>query len=167
MFTRKIALGIGGTLIVLAGGFGIATQASAEPAATPTPTPAMWQRGGGNGMQDGTGNRMQDGTGSRMQDGTGIGATRHAAYLADQLGVSAEAVTDALEKLHATADAGAVRGRDATAEQRAAQHEAMAKFLATELKIDESRVLEVLGNGCGAGAGGGMGGGFRGQGQNR
>lgn len=130
--TRKIALGVGGTLIVIAAGFGIVTQASAEPTPSPSPSASAWQRG--------------------------YGAARHADDLAGKLGVSADAVSAALEKYHLTDDGAPMRGRDATDEQRAARKASMAAFLAKELNLTEAKVLDALDGWCdNAGMGGRMG----------
>lgn len=141
MFTKKIALSVGGTAIVLASGLGVATLANAQtPDPTPTPTPGQaWQRGGGYGrMADRAANPN-----AGLRNGAGYGAVENAQYLAEKLGVTQEAVTAALQKYHATNPV-QTRGRDLTDEQQAAQHEKLAAFLATELKVDQARVLDAL-----------------------
>lgn len=139
MITKKAVIGVGGTLALLAAGFGLATQAHAEP---PTPPSAQasadsWQAG--SGMM----NRRGDGSGTGMQNGGSHGATQNAEYLAEKLGVDSEAVRDALQKFHQE-NGDQTRGRDLTAEQRAAQHERLAEFLATELGVDKAKVLDAL-----------------------
>lgn len=142
--TRKIALGVGGTLIVLASGLGVATLANAEPTdPTPSPSPTQaWQRGGGYG-------RMAGGTAANpnagLRNGAGYGAVENAEYLAGELGVTPEAVTAALQKYHATNPV-QTRGRDLSDEQQAAEHAKLAAFLATELKVDQAKVLDALNN---------------------
>lgn len=132
MNNKKIALGVGGTLVVLATTFGRAALASAEtPAPSPSPTTAQVGWGGGRGAMAG------------MRNGAGYGATANAADLAAKLGVSQDAVSAALAKYHA-ANPMTVRGAGLTAEQQAAEHEKLASFLAGELKVDRATVLQAL-----------------------
>lgn len=132
MNKKKIALGVGGTLVVLATTFGAAALASAEtPVPSPAPTTAQVGWGGGRSGMAG------------MRNGTGYGATANAADLAAKLGVSQDAVNAALIKYHA-ANPTQVRGAGLTVEQQAAEHEKLATFLAGELKVDRATVLQVL-----------------------
>ena len=130
MNSKKIALGVGGTLIVLAATFGGAALASAEtpdPSPAPTMAPAGW---GGRGV------------GAGMRGGAGYGATANAADLAAKLGVSQDAVSAALVKYHATNPTRV--GPGLSVEQRAAEHEKLATFLAGELNVDRAKVLAAL-----------------------
>lgn len=132
MNNTKIALGVGGTLVVLATMFGGAALASAEtPAPSPAPTTAQDGWGGGRGGMAG------------MRNGTGYGATANASDLAGKLGVSQDAVSAALAKYRA-ANPTQGRGAGLTVEQHAAEHEKLAAFLAGELKVDRATVLQVL-----------------------
>jgi len=139
--TKKIALGIASSVIVLGSGFAAATIASAD-APTPTPTPSQsWQRGGGYGRMGGTATTTNPGAG--MMNGTGYGAVANSEYLAGKLGVSQDAVTAAMQKYHATNPV-QTRGRDLTTAQQDAQHADLAAFLAKELKVPEATVLSAL-----------------------
>ncbi|MGB4916618.1 MAG: hypothetical protein WBO89_02805 [Propionicimonas sp.] len=151
--TKKIALGVGGTLIVLASSLGVATLASADTTVpSPDPTPGQtWQRGAGYGRMAANGTANPN---AGLRNGAGYGATQNASYLADKLGVSQEAVTAALQKYHAT-NAVQTRGRDLSDDQQAAQHAKLAAFLATELKVDETTVLTAMTGGMGGSFGGG------------
>lgn len=79
-----------------------------------------------------------------MRNGGGYGAQERVEYLADALGVSEDALTAAMAKYHDTVDPATMRGRDMTDAQQAAQHEEVATFLATELKVSKAVVLEAL-----------------------
>lgn len=157
MFSKKIVLGISGTLVVLATAVGAAGFASADtPSPTPTPTASQTWRGG----YGRTATEVNPNAG--LRNGAGYGAVANATSLAEQLGVSQEAVTAAMQKYHADG-APTTRGRDLTVEQRTAAHAELAAFLAGELKVDEAKVLEALNARL---ATGGMGGGY-GQGPRR
>ncbi len=78
-----------------------------------------------------------------LRNGMGYGAVALQSELADQLGVSQDAVAAAMQAYHAD-NASETRGRDLTDEQRDAEHADLAKFLASELKVDEAKVLEIL-----------------------
>jgi len=132
MNNKKIALGVGGTLVVLATTFGAAALASAQPP-TPTPSRTATQVGWGGGRGGMAG----------MRNGTGYGATANAADLAAKLAVSQDAVSAALAKYH-TANPTQVRRAGLTVEQQAAEHEKLATFLANELKVDRATVLQAL-----------------------
>ncbi len=140
MFSKKIVLGVGGTMIALATTLGVAGIASAETTApTPNPTASQtWQRGAGYGR---TATEANPNAG--LRNGAGYGAVANQAALAEGLGVSQDAVAAAMQAYHAD-NASDTRGRDLTVEQRAAEHADLAKFLATELKVDEAKVLELL-----------------------
>lgn len=139
--TKKIALGIASSVIVLGSGFAAATIASAD-APTPTPTPSQsWQRGGGYGRMGGTATTTTPGAG--MMNGTGYGAVANSEYLAGKLGVSQDAVTAAMQKYHATNPV-QTRGRDLTTAPQDAQHADLAAFLAKELNVPEATVLSAL-----------------------
>ena len=141
--TKKIALGVGGTLIVLASGLGVATLANAETTGpTPNPSPTQAWQGGGYGRMGG-GAAANPNAG--LRNGAGYGASENAEYLAGNLGVTPEAVTAALQKYHATNPV-LTRGRDLTADQQAAEHAKLAAFLATELKVDQAKALDALNN---------------------
>ena len=139
--TKKIALGIAGGAIVLGSGFTAATIASADDP-TPTPVPSQsWQRGGGYGRMGGNATPTNPNAG--LRNGTGYGAVANAEYLAGKLGVSQDAVTAAMQKYHAT-NPTQPRGRDLTDVQQAAQHATLAAFLAKELNVPETAVLDAL-----------------------
>lgn len=132
MKNKKISLGVGGTLVVLATTFGGAALASAQPPTpSPAPTTAQVWWGGAHGGTAG------------MRNGMGYGATANAADLAPKLGVSQDAVSAALAEYH-LANPTQVRGAGLTVEQQAAEHEKLATFLAGELKVDRSTVLQAL-----------------------
>lgn len=140
MFSKKIVLGVGGTMVVLATTIGMAGIASAD-VTTPSPSPTAsqaWQRGAGYGR---TATEVNPNAG--LRNGAGYGAVANQAYLAEGLGVSQDAVAAAMQAYHAD-NATQARGRDLTVEQRAAQHADLAKFLASQLKVDEAKVLELL-----------------------
>ena len=140
MFSKKIVLGIGGTMVILATTIGVAGIASAD-VTTPTPSPTArqtWQRGAGYGR---TATAVNPNAG--LRNGAGYGAVANQAYLAEGLGVSQDAVAAAMQAYHAD-NAPAARGRDLTVEQRAAEHADLATFLAGELKVDQAKVLELL-----------------------
>lgn len=127
MFTiKKIALGIGGSAIMIASGLGVATLAYAETPAPTPPGPTQPWRGGG-----------------QQWCGGGQGVVQNAAYLAEKLGVTQDAVSQALVKYHA-ANPTQGRGRDLTDAQRADRRAKLAAFLATELKVDEAKVRAAL-----------------------
>ena len=139
MFSKKIVLGVGGTMIALATTLGVAGIASAETTApTPNPTASTWQRGAGYGR---TATEANPNAG--LRNGAGYGAVANQAALAEGLGVSQDAVAAAMQAYHAD-NAPAARGRDLTVEQRAAEHADLATFLARELKVDQAKVLELL-----------------------
>ena len=139
--TKKIALGIASSVIVLGSGFAAATIASAD-APTPTPSPGQsWQRGGGYGRMGGTATTTNPGAG--MMNGTGYGAVANSEYLAGKIGVGQDAVTAAMQKYHATNPV-QTRGRDLTTAPQDAQHADLAAFLAKELNVPEATVLSAL-----------------------
>ena len=136
--TKKIALGIAGSAIVIGSGLGVAGLASAQ-TPSPSPTPGQtqtWQRGGGYG-------RMAANPNAGLRNGGGYGAVENAEYLAGKLGVSQEAVTAAMAKYHAS-NPTQVRGRDLTEAQQATAHAELAAFLAKELNVAEPAVLAAL-----------------------
>ncbi len=139
--TKKIALGLGGGAIVLGSTFGMASLASAE---TPDPTPAQTQTQAGNqnrfGNADGV--RQQTNENAGLRNGAGYGAQAGIAQLAQDLGVSQDALRDALVAFRA--DNPAVRGADLSADERATHHAELAAFLADELDLDKDKVLAAL-----------------------
>ncbi len=141
MFSKKIVWGVGGTVAVLATAIGAAGIASAEtPSPTPTPTASQaWQGGGGHGRAANQAANPNAG----QRNGAGYGAAENAQYLSEQLGVSQDAVTAALQKYHVDNPA-QTRGRDLTDAQQASEHAKLAAFLASELKVDEAKVLDAL-----------------------
>lgn len=132
--TRKIALGVG-TLTLIAAGFGMASQANAE---TTAPTPSATA-----GQPCGMGHRGGAMNGAGLRNGSGYGATENVDRLAEKLGKTAEEVRAALQEYHA-ANTPQTRGRDLTVEQRTAQHEELATFLAEKLGVDKAAVLDAL-----------------------
>lgn len=135
--TRKIGLGLVSGALVLAGSLGAAAIATAD---TTTPTPP------GPGQQAGFGPRGGAGmAGMRAMDGSGYGVQALADYLAKGLGVTPEAVSDALTSYHATNQPGRP-GRDVSVADREAQHDALAAYLATALGKDASAIETLLAN---------------------
>ncbi|MFZ0530750.1 MAG: hypothetical protein WAL91_09455 [Propionicimonas sp.] len=138
---NKIALAVVGGAVVLGSGIGVAGLAAAE---TPDPSPSpsqSWQRGAGYGRMGGTAASPNPNAG--MRNGAGYGAIQNAEYLAGELGVSQEAVTTAMQKYH-TANPTQARGRDLTEAQLTTAHAKLAAFLAGELNVDETTVLNAL-----------------------
>ena len=135
--TKKIALGLVGGVIAIAGPLGVVAAANAT---TPTPTPtssaAPWPGGHGVGMGG------WSARGGAM-NGAGYGATAVADYLAEKLGVSSDAVAAALQQYHVdnpvTAPGGALSDADLAARQKAE-----AGYLATALKVDAANVQAAL-----------------------
>ncbi len=132
--TKKIALGLAGGVIAIAGPLGAVAAAHA---AAPTPTPtasAPWQ--GGMGMSG----RW---AGPQAMNGTGYGATAMADYLAGKLGVPADAVTTALQQYHVD-NPTTGPGRDLSAADLSTRQKAVADYLASALKVDAAQVRAAL-----------------------
>ena len=126
--TTRIALGVAGGAIAIAGPLGLVAAANAATTPTPTTTTTTtpWH-GGGMGMQG----------------GMAYGASDLAAYLADKLHVSADDVTSALAGYHVSNPMTAP-GRAGTDADIAARHEDLAASLATALKVDAADVRAAL-----------------------
>ncbi len=168
--TKKLGLGLAGAALVLTGGLGAAAVANAD-TTTPAQSQVQARDGSGYGAQNGarqngaqyqygvqnqkgTQNRAQDGTEcgvqNRAQDGTGNGAQNGSGYgaqaladdLAEKLGVSADAVRQALVDHHA-ANPGD-RGRDLSDAEQAARHAEHAAALAEALGVDAADVQAAL-----------------------
>jgi hypothetical protein len=134
--TKKIALGLVGGAIAIAGPLGAVAAANAT---TPTPTPtssaAPWPGGHGIGM----GGSARGGG----MNGAGYGATAVADYLAEQLGVPADGVAAALQQYHVDNPVTAP-GRALSDTDLAARQKAEADYLATALKVDAAKVQAAL-----------------------
>lgn len=149
--TRKIALGLSGTALVLGSALGVAGLAHAE---TPDPRPVRTQAqdcdASGDCDQNRYGNQNRAGDGTRqaanpdagLRNGGGYGAQAGVARLAEELGVSQDALRAALAEFHA--DNPGDRGADLSASERADRHAKLAAFLADELKLEEAKVREAL-----------------------
>lgn len=140
--TKKVALGVAGGLLAIAGPLGVVAAANA--ATTPTPAPstsAPWP--GGHGMGGWAGGGMGRWAGGGMMNGAGYGASAVADYLAEKLGVSADTVVAALQAYHVanpmTAPGGSLSDADLQARQKAE-----AAYLATALKVDAAKVQAAL-----------------------
>lgn len=132
--TKKVALGVAGGLLAITAPLGVVAAANAS---TPSPTPSTsstWP--GGRGMGGSAG-------GGGMMNGAGYGATAVADYLAKQLGVSADAVTAALQQYHAD-NPMTVPGRGLSEDALAARQQAEAAYLASALKVDAVKVQAAL-----------------------
>lgn len=134
-----VALATGG--LVAAGALAFSSLAVAAPTTPPAAAPGS-QAPATQAPGPQAPAQRQWGNGPR--DGSGFGAKAHNADLAKALGVSEQAVTDAMAKYRAANGVPAQRGRDLTAEQRTERHAALAKFLAAELKLDEAKVTAAL-----------------------
>lgn len=136
--TTKIALGLGGAALALSASLALANMANAD-ASTSNPTPVQTCAGYGHEY----GRTAEANPDSGLRNGAGYGAADNVAWLADQLDVSAESISAALATYHAGHPA-TTRGRDMTVEQKQDEHNALAEFLADELKVDKTKVLEAL-----------------------
>lgn len=83
------------------------------------------------------------GGGGGMMNLRGYGATAVADHLAEELGVSADAVTAALQQYHAD-NPMTVPGRDLSEDDLAARQQAEAAYLASALKVDAAKVQAAL-----------------------
>lgn len=142
MNTRKtIALGVAGGALAIAAPLGIAAAANAA-TSTPAPSVSTAVGPGGYGM-GGYGMGMGGpGRGGPM-NGAGYGAGAVAEYLADELGVSSDAVQAALQQYHADHPVTAP-GRTLSDADLAARQKAEADYLASALKVDAAKVLTAL-----------------------
>ena len=140
--TKKVALGVAGGLLAIAGPLGVVAAANAATTPTPTPTTSTaWP--GGHGMGGWAGQRTGGWAGGGMMNGAGYGASAVADYLAEKLGVSADDVAAALAAYHVanpmTAPGGSLSDSDLEARQKAE-----AAYLATALKVDVAKVQAAL-----------------------
>ncbi len=136
----KIVLGVIGGAIAIAGPLGVVAAANAatpQPGATAT---SPWVAGHGMGMGgwSGRGAMMDGATGC-----AGYGASAVADYLAEELGVSSDAVATALRQYHLD-NPMTEPGRTLTDAEMDARHEAEAAYLATALKVDAAKVEAAL-----------------------
>lgn len=138
---RKIAVGIAGA-VVAGSTFGLVTTSFA---ADPVPAPTATQSGGfGFGrMTDLAGRGRMGGAMGQMGQRNGYGAQEQVASLATALGVDKDALTKALTSYRAE-HAATVRGRDMDEAARTEEHRALAKYLAAELDVDETKAFDAL-----------------------
>ncbi len=141
--TKKIALGVVGGAIAVAGPLGVvvAAQAATTPSPVASSTAPAWPGGPGMGM--GMGGRSGRGS---MANGTGYagyGVSEMAEHLAEKLGVSSDAVATALRQYQVETPM-TERGRDLTDAEMDARHGDMAAYLATALKVDAAEVEAAL-----------------------
>lgn len=138
------SLAVGAAALVAGIGIGFAGVAMAEtptPAANPQAPQAQPQQQQGWGRGYG---RMGGPQGQQMAgQGRMMGARQASADLAETLGVSQEKLDAAWAKFR-TENPMTTRGRDMTDAQRDARHEALATFLASELKLDQAKVEAAL-----------------------
>ena len=135
---RKIALGVVGAAIVASSTFGVVSVSHADTTAL---APSNTQQAGFGFGPRGTGSLS--GAMGQMGQRAGYGAQDQAAYLAGKLGVAQADVEKALTD-YRTAHAPTVRGRHLDGAQFVTAHDALAKYLAEQLKVDQAKVLEAL-----------------------
>jgi len=133
--TKKIALGLAGGLIAVAGPLGVVAAANAATTPAPTSTTSTtWPGGHGMGGWAGRGG---------MMNGAGYGVSAVADYLAEKLGVSADDVAAALQAYH-VANPMTAPGRGLSDADLAARQKAEADYLASGLKVDAAKVQAAL-----------------------
>jgi hypothetical protein len=161
MNTRtKVSLGIAAAAAVVIGPFALMAAAQPGPllgtgsgpaaaaavwggngAADPDDTQGGWGMHGRGGMMNGQNGRgMMNGG---MMNGAGHGAGMMADYLADELGVTADDVTAAMQQYHVD-NPDAATGRPDSAEDAEARQEAMADYLAKALGVSAADVEKAL-----------------------
>jgi len=141
--SKKAAIGAGAAVVLVGGGLGVANAFADTPSAAPTAS-ASAQPSAGTGSSQG-GDRHGDKGGRHGREGD------LATKLASKLGLKEADVQAALEKAReagrpekpssgASPSAGATPTRPDPAQREAA----MAKALASELKVDEAKVTKAL-----------------------
>lgn len=143
--TKKVALGLGASALLVGGGVALTSQSAfAEtPTTTPSASASASPSAGGQKASDGEGRHGRRDRGGR--DG------ELAETLAQKLGLKEADVSSALDKAREStraakpsATATPSAGTDRTRPDRATRDTALAKALATELTVDEAKVTAAL-----------------------